>query len=78
MCINVKSLPLNPVVFVYNSMQIFFTYSHQTLFFEPKRHRAPFSQPVHTLCPTVPKMDENFFGKPYGSPTPKNTIKIDF
>ena len=39
---------------------------------------APFSQPVHTLCPPVPKMDENFFGKPYGSPTPKNTIKIDF
>ena len=39
---------------------------------------APFSQPVHTLCPPVPKMDEIFFGKPYGSPTPQNTIKIDF
>jgi len=36
MCINVKSLPLNPVEFVHN---IFLKYSHQTLFFEAKKQR---------------------------------------
>ena len=39
---------------------------------------APFSEHVDTFCPTVPKMDENFFGEAFGCQTPKNTIKIDF
>ena len=43
-----------------------------------KRYMAPFSGHERTFRHPVPKIAENFFGRPFGSPIPKTTIRIDF
>ena len=39
---------------------------------------APFSEQQHTFRHPAPKIAENFFGKPFGSPMTKNTLFLVF
>ena len=43
-----------------------------------KRVLAPFSEQQHTFRHPAPKIAENFFGKPFGSPMTKNTLFLVF